>query len=216
MKILQRDFDKLHCGRLTDWLMCAVTFVVYLVTLPIDLLLGIPFRCFPRLVKKVPPEIDWGIVMGCGYDISTNALHARLDTALQLYKQRPNIRLMLSGTESDDYSEPRYMENYLRERDFPAEKIFRDGKGFNTAATFKNARRFGIDRAVIVTNDFHLLRCVDTARLYGLQAYGYVVPPVEKRTLRPYRWRYWLREKLAHYWGYGRFLLERWKNATES
>ena len=215
MKILQHDFDKLRCGRLADWLMCAVTFAVYLVTLPLDLLLGIPFRCLPRLVKKIPPEIDWGIVMGCGYDVSPNALHARLDTALQLHKQCPNIKFMLSGTEAGDYSEPRYMEKYLRQRGVPAEKIFRDGKGFNTAATFKNARRFGIARAVIVTNDFHLLRCVDTARLYGLEAYGFVVP-FEGFALRPYRWRYWLREKLAHYWSYVRFLLERWKNASES
>lgn len=211
MKILQHDFDKLHCGRLTDWLMCAVTFAVYLVTLPLDLLLGIPFR-LARLVKKVPPEIEWGIVMGCGYDVSPNALHARLDTALQLHKQRPNIKFLLSGTEAGDYPEPSYMENYLRQRGVPAEKIFLDGKGFNTAETFKNARRMGITRAVVVTNDFHLLRCVDTARLYGLAAYGFVVP-FEGAALRPYRWRYWLREKLAHYWSYVRFLLERWKNA---
>ncbi len=195
--------------------MCAVTFGIYLLCLPLDVLLGIPFRCFPRLVKIVPPEIEWAIVMGCGYEISPNALNARLETALRLHKLCPNIKFLLSGTEAGDYPEPSYMENYLRQRGIPAEKIFLDGKGFNTAETFKNALRFGIARAVVVTNDFHLLRCVDTARLYGLEAYGFVVP-FEGSALRPYRWRYWLREKLAHYWGYGRFLFERWKNAHES
>lgn len=215
MKLPPLDFDKLRCGRLTDWLMCAVTFGLYLVTLPLDVLLGIPLRCLPRLVKVVPPEIEWAIVMGCGYDVSPNALHARLDMALRLHKQCPKIRFMLSGTEAGDYPEPSYMEKYLRQRGVPAEKIFLDGRGFNTAKTFKNARRFGIVRAVVVTNDFHLLRCIDTARLYGVEAYGFVVP-VEGKALCPYRWRYWLREKLAHYWGYGRFLVERWKYANES
>ena len=213
MELPSLDFDRLSCGRATDWLMCAVTFGVYLVTLPLDLLLGIPFRCLPRLVKKLPPQIEWAIVMGCGYEISTNALNARLDAALHLHKKFPAIKFFLSGTEAGDYPEPSYMKKYLRQRNVPAEKIFCDGRGFNTAATFKNARRFGITRAVVVTNDFHLIRCVETARLYGLDAYGFVAPV--KKNVNPYRWRYWLREKLAHYWGYGRFLIERFKNAHE-
>ena len=209
------DFDKLKCGRLTDIFMCAVTFAIYLLTLPLDVLLGVPFRCLPRLVKKIPPQVEWAVVMGCGYDISPNLLNSRLETALQLYRQCPTIKFLLSGTDNEKYPEPRYMKNYLRQHGIPTENLFCDGKGFNTAETFKNVRRMKIARALIVTSDFHLLRCVDTARLYGVDAYGRAVPLVNPAT-HPYRWRYWFREKLAHYWGYGRFLIERLKNANDA
>lgn len=210
MTIPPFDFDEFTCGRLTDIFMCAVTAAAYLVTLPLDVLIGIPFRCLPRLVKKFPPQTSWAVVMGCGY-VVPNVLNARLDAALTLHRQCPAIKFFLSGTEDGNYSEPRYMENYLRQRGIPQENLFRDGKGFNTAETFKNLRRMKIFRAVIVTSDFHLIRCIDTARLYGVDAYGLIVRPV----VNSYRWRYWFREKLAHYWGYGRFLIERLKHADE-
>ena len=203
------DFDKLKCGRLTDIFMCAVTAAVYLVTLTLDVFIGMPFRCLPRLVKKIPPQVEWAVVMGCGYDVP-NMLNGRLDTAIQLHRQCPTVKFLLSGTEGGNYSEPRYMENYLRQHGVPTENIFRDGKGFNTAETFKNLRRMKISRAVIVTSDFHLLRCIDTARLYGVDAYGLRVPIVNPAS-HPYRWRYWFREKPAQYWGYVRFLIERLK-----
>ena len=53
-----------------------------------------------------------------------------------------------------------------------------------------------------------LLRCVDTARRLGLDAYAYRVPFVNVLS-HPYRWRYWVREKLALYWGYFRSLTGR-------
>ena len=206
------DFDRLKSGRSADVFMCAVTAAVYLVTLPLDVLIGIPFRCFSRVVKNIPPQIDFAVVMGCGYDISPNMLNSRLDTALQLHRQFPAIKFLLSGTDDEKYPEPLYMENYLRQRGVSPGNIFCDGKGFNTAETFKNLRRMKISRAVIVTSDFHLLRCIDTARLYGVDAYGWRIPLINPAS-HPYRWRYWLREKFAHYWGFGRFLIERFKHA---
>ena len=98
----------------------------------------------------------------------------------------------------------------MRQHGVPTENIFRDGKGFNTAETFKNLWRMKISHAVIVTSDFHLLHCIDTARLYGVDAYGLRVPIVNPAS-HPYRWRYWFREKPAQYWGYVRFLIERLK-----
>ena len=93
------------------------------------------------------------------------------------------------------------MEEYLAVRGVPPEHITRDGEGFNTERTFANAKNAGIYRCMILSNDFHLLRCVDTARRLGLDAYAYRVPFVNILA-RPYRWRYWAREKLAVYWGY--------------
>ena len=59
----------------------------------------------------------------------------------------------------------------------------------------------GIRRCMVVSNDFHLLRCVNLARRLGLDAFAYRVPIVNVLT-HPYRWRYWVRDKLALYWGY--------------
>ena len=182
--------------------MSLLAVIFYLVCLPVDFLLGIPFRCFGRFQRTAPEGIEWAVIPGCGY-VLPYEIGERLDAALRLYTDCPRFRFFLSGTErpGTDYSEPRYMADYLTARGVPPENILRDGEGFNTRLTFENAKKHGIRRCMVLSNDFHLLRCVDTARRLGLDAYAYRVPYVNLLS-HPYRWRYWVREKLAFYWGY--------------
>ena len=156
---------------------------------------GLVADCFPPLFSVLRESLRGGEAF------------STLDAAIRLYADCPCLHFFLSGTERPgaDYSEPRYMAEYLAARGVPPERILRDGEGFNTRLTFENAKKNGIRRCVVLSNDFHLLRCVDTARRLGLDAYAYRVPFVNVLS-HPYRWRYWVREKLALYWGYFRSL----------
>ena len=187
-------------------LMSLFAYVFYFACLPVDLLAGTLFRCFGRFRRDAPEGIEWAVIPGCGY-MPPEEINERLDAALRLYDRCPRLRFFLSGTErpGTDYSEPRYMADYLAARGIPPERILRDGEGYNTRLTFVNAKKQGIGRCMVLSNDFHLPRCVDTARRLGLDAYAYRVPFVNLLS-HPYRWRYWVREKLALYWGYLRSL----------
>lgn len=176
--------------------MVAVTAAVYLIFLPIDLIVGKFFWCYNRITEKIPKNVEWCIILGCGY-IETGMINLRLDTALKLHEENPDVKFFISGTdEGENYSETRYMTNYLRERGLDTDLMHCDGRGFSTIATFLNAKNFGIRRAAIVTSDFHLIRCVIFARMLGIDAYGYPT----KLIFRRYRWRYWLRDKFSFYW----------------
>ena len=182
--------------------MSVLTIFFYILCLPVDVLLGVPFRCYGRFLRTAPEGVEWVVIPGCGYDLPYQ-IGERLDAALRLYADCPRLHFFVSGTEEPgtDYSEPRYMAEYLAARGVPMAQIERDGEGFNTERTFVNAKKYGIRRCLAVSNDFHLLRCVDLARRLGLDACAYRVPFVNVLT-HPYRWRYWVREKLAFYWGY--------------
>jgi len=182
--------------------MSVLAIFFYLLCLPVDVLLGVPFRCCGRFLQTAPEGVGWVVIPGCGYDLPYE-IGERLDAALRLYADCPHLRFFVSGTEEleTDYSEPRYMAEYLAARGVPMDCITRDGKGFNTELTFVNAKKNGILRCMVVSNDFHLLRCVNLARRLGLDAFAYRVPIVNVLT-HPYRWRYWVRDKLALYWGY--------------
>lgn len=75
------------------------------------------------------------------------------------------------------------MRRWLVQRGVPAEKIVLDDAGFDTYDSCPRAHRiFGVTRAIVVTQRFHLPRAVTLCRELGVEAHG-----VGDETVRQYR-----------------------------
>ena len=72
-----------------------------------------------------------------------------------------------------DYNEPAAMRSWLVERGVPAHKVVPDYAGFDTYDSCARAERiFGVPRATVVTQSFHLPRAVALCRRLGIDANG--------------------------------------------
>ncbi|MDO9020940.1 MAG: ElyC/SanA/YdcF family protein [Deltaproteobacteria bacterium] len=100
----------------------------------------------------------------------------RLDAALALYRAGKAPRILVSGDHgTESYDEVNAMRRYLEARGVPAAHIFMDHAGFTTYDTLYRARDvFGVRRAVVVTQRFHLTRSLFVANALGLDAEGFV------------------------------------------
>jgi SanA protein len=98
----------------------------------------------------------------------------RVETAILLYEARKVDQILVSGdNRHPSYNEPKAMQEYLVARSIPARDILVDPGGRSTYETCRRARTiFGLDRAVLVTQEFHLPRALYIANELGLQAIG--------------------------------------------
>lgn len=103
-------------------------------------------------------------------------LEDRVELACRLYHRGCVGSLLLSGDHGrSDYDEVNSMRLYAESRGIPRERIFLDHAGFSTYETMVRARKvFLVERAVVVTNRFHLARSVFLARAQGIEAQGLV------------------------------------------
>lgn len=130
------------------------------------------------------PSAPVAIVFGAGLrpDGSPSpALQGRLDDAAALYR-RGTVRVLLvsgdNGTAAHD--EPTAMREYLVAQGVPAAKVVRDFAGFDTWDTCVRAKKiFGVDRALVVTQQYHLPRAIFLCRQAGIDADGAADPHVE-------------------------------------
>ncbi|MEU5690302.1 ElyC/SanA/YdcF family protein [Actinosynnema sp. NPDC020468] len=123
------------------------------------------------------PTTPVALVLGAGLtrdDKPTPFLAGRLDVAADLYRRGKVKVLLVSGDNSTvDYDEPSAMRAYLIEAGIPAEAIVADYAGLDTWDSCARAKRiFGVDRATVVTQSFHLPRAVALCRAAGVEAYG--------------------------------------------
>ena len=111
----------------------------------------------------------------------TVALAERLDTALHLYRAGVVEKILVSGDpDAPEYDEVVAMDRYLAAAGVPASDRLRDPAGRRTIETMQNAWAvFGIDRAAICTQEFHLPRALFLARRAGIDAVG--VKPVSEQ-----------------------------------
>ncbi len=125
------------------------------------------------------PEAYTVLVLGASVrsngELST-ILRDRVESALLLYAQGKVKRFLLSGDNgTTSYNEPVAMKKYLRERGVPEEAIFMDFAGFDTYdSVYRASYIFEVNRAIVVTQQFHLPRAIYIARSMGLDYYGYI------------------------------------------
>jgi vancomycin permeability regulator SanA len=98
----------------------------------------------------------------------------RIRAAVELYKNGQVGKLLMTGDNSSvDYDEVTAMRRYAIERGVPAGDIVLDYAGLRTYDSCYRARTiFGVSRAVLVTQSFHLPRAVYTCRALGVDAIG--------------------------------------------
>lgn len=124
-------------------------------------------------------------------------LKYRLETAAGLYSSGRVDAILVSGDNGRvGYDEPTAMRDYLVSQGVPSEAIALDYAGFDTYDTCVRARSiFGIDKALLVSQSFHLGRAVAVCRSVGVDAYGV---GDTRATVDRGRWaRNWVRERPA-------------------
>lgn len=117
------------------------------------------------------------IVLGAGVDGAGRPspfLAQRIDVAAQLYRTGRVRALLMSGDNSrSDYDEVGSMAAEAQRLGVPAAAIVTDHAGFDTYSSCYRARSvWGIERAVVVSQPFHLPRAVWVCGQLGVQAQG--------------------------------------------
>ncbi|MGJ8684049.1 MAG: SanA/YdcF family protein [Nonlabens sp.] len=103
-------------------------------------------------------------------------LQDRVDKALELYEKGIIKRFLLSGDHGQkDYDEVNAMKTYLNNKGVPDQDIFLDHAGFDTYdSMFRAHEVFQIDKAIVITQKFHLPRAIYVGRKMGLELQGYI------------------------------------------
>ncbi len=122
------------------------------------------------------PARDVVVVFGAGLRQGSPSpyLANRLDAAAELYRTgRAKVVLVTGDNSRAEYDEPDAMRTYLTERGVPDERIVSDFAGFDTWDSCVRAKKiFGVDRAVLVSQGFHIRRAIALCRSAGVDAYG--------------------------------------------
>ena len=133
-----------------------------------------PYIVAPDQLEPAQVAIVPGAMVYNDHGALSSVLQDRVERAIELYRSGRVKALLMSGDHGEDgYDEVNSMKAYAEKRGVPSEVIFLDHAGFSTYETMARAIRvFQVERAVIVTNAFHLERSVFVARALGLQAQG--------------------------------------------
>lgn len=123
------------------------------------------------------PRTKVAVVFGAGLwkgDRPTPYLARRLDAAAELYRaNRIEVVLVTGDNSRKEYDEPSAMRTYLIRHGVPDRRIVSDYAGFDTWDSCVRARRiFGVDRAVLISQAFHIRRAVALCRAAGVTSYG--------------------------------------------
>jgi vancomycin permeability regulator SanA len=122
------------------------------------------------------PRAEVAVVFGAGLwqGRPSPYLAHRLDAAAALYRAgRVEVVLVTGDNSREDYDEPDAMRAYLIRHGVPDGRIVGDYAGFDTWDSCVRARRiFGVDRAVLISQDFHIRRAVALCEAAGVDAYG--------------------------------------------
>lgn len=127
------------------------------------------------------PSSDVAIVFGAGIRRNgepTRILAERVDAAIDLYQLGRVPKILMTGDNSrPDYDEVTAMRDYAVERGIPADDITLDYAGFRTYDSCYRAHAiFGVRRAILVTQGYHLARAVYLCRDMGIDAVGLGTP----------------------------------------
>ena len=101
-------------------------------------------------------------------------LQDRLDAGIALYHAGAAPKLLLTGDNGQvEYNEVEAMLLYAEARDVPEEDIFLDHAGFSTyESVYRAAAIFGVERMIVVTQNYHLYRALYGCHKMEIEALG--------------------------------------------
>jgi vancomycin permeability regulator SanA len=148
-------------------------------------------------VADVPPA-PVALVLGALVEpdgAPSEFLVGRLALAQRLYDSGKVTRVLVSGDRRPGYDEPDTMRDWLLAHGVPVDRIVVDAGGFDTYQSCARAGRvFGVHRAIVVSQTYHLDRAVALCRHLGVEATA-----VGDDTVRR-RWFSWWRATVRE-WG---------------
>ncbi|MFI9785300.1 vancomycin high temperature exclusion protein [Kitasatospora sp. NPDC051984] len=126
-------------------------------------------------VQSVPAS-PVAIVFGAGLMNGKPSpyLAHRLDAALELYRANKVQAILVTGDNGTvEYDETDAMRTYLIERGVPEIRVVGDYAGFDTWDSCTRAHRiFGVDKAVLISQTFHVRRALALCRAAGIESSG--------------------------------------------
>lgn len=122
-------------------------------------------------------DVDCILVLGCRvYEDGTpsHMLEDRLRRSVELYRAGAAPKLLMSGDHGQrEYDEVGAMKQYALAEGVSSRDVFMDHAGFSTYESLYRAKEiFGVEKVIIVTQEYHLHRALQIARALGLDAYG--------------------------------------------
>lgn len=123
------------------------------------------------------PRTEVAIVLGAAVEADgkmSTMLADRVEQAAALWHAGKVRKILVSGDhQSWSYDEPDTMRKALVRDGVPPRDVFEDHAGFDTWATMVRARSiFGVRKAVVVTQGFHMPRALFLAEEAGIDATG--------------------------------------------
>ena len=121
--------------------------------------------------------VDCILVLGCKvHDDGTPSamLRDRLLQSIHLYQLGASPKLLMSGDHGQHrYDEVNAMKQFALDAGVPSQDIFMDHAGFSTYESVYRAKEiFGVDKILIVTQEYHLYRALYIAQQFDIEAYG--------------------------------------------
>ena len=151
-------------------------------------ILGLAGMILPRIITSIysinrihtadeAPDERLAIVFGAGLrrdGTPTAILRDRVETAARLYLDGKVEKILMSGDNRfENYNEPESMRQYALALGVPNDAIALDYAGRRTYDTCYRAKAvFKVDRALLVTQRFHLPRALFLCNVLGLDAHG--------------------------------------------
>ncbi|BFV60471.1 ElyC/SanA/YdcF family protein [Kitasatospora sp. CMC57] len=132
------------------------------------------------------PSAPVAVVFGAGlFDGKPSPYLAhRLDAAVTLYQDRRIQAVLVTGDNSrTEYDETDAMRDYLVEHGVPGTRVVEDYAGFDTWDSCTRAQRiFGVERAVLISQTFHVRRALALCQAAGIDSYAVGVDEPNDRT----------------------------------
>lgn len=123
------------------------------------------------------PKTKVAIIFGAGINGNkpSRYLKDRLDAGISLYKNNKVDKILLSGDNGrDEHDELTVMKLYCYENGIDTNKIYVDYAGFDSYSTMYRAKHiFKVDTAILVSQKYHLNRCIYIGDQLGIKSYGY-------------------------------------------
>lgn len=152
--------------------------VIAVVVLPLMLRAATALWSRPKVFSAdTAPQQTTAIVFGArvyGNGRPSAMLADRVAAGVELYHAGKVEYLLMSGAGTDQYyNEPEAMRRYALQLGVPDEAILIDEYGLRTYDTCYRAHTvYGIDDAVLVTQNFHLDRALLTCNVLGVESVG--------------------------------------------
>lgn len=139
------------------------------------------------------PSAPVAIVLGAGINPDGTPkpyLRVRLEAAKELYDAGKVEAILVSGDHgTHEHDEVEAMTAWLTDHGVPAGKVVGDHAGFDTNDSCIRANKiFGVDEAIVITQDFALARAVFLCEHAGIATHGVGVPATDRKD-RAYRIR---------------------------